>query len=58
MDYRMIDDQQMLPAVKAGRNSGARTNTRPVDHWFWLMAFLLFIAERIIAYRKQKLANG
>ena len=53
-DYRMIDDQQLLPKVKMSKQSSAGVITRPIDHWFWLIAIVLFLVERIVSYRKQK----
>ena len=56
-DNRMIDDQQLLPMVKTSKHSNARAFTRPLDHWFWIIAIVLFLIERIVSYRKQKPAN-
>ncbi len=57
-DHRLIDGQQILPVEKKGKKFSTPVISRPIDHWFWLIAFVLFIAERMIAYRKQKPANG
>jgi hypothetical protein len=58
MDYRMIDDKQFMPMEMKDNHSHTPVFSRPIDHWFWMMAFALFLVERILAYRKQKLANG
>jgi hypothetical protein len=57
-DYRMIDSEQFMPMEMKDGHSHTPVFSRPIDHWFWLMAFALFLAERLLAYRKQKLANG
>jgi hypothetical protein len=57
-DNRMIDDKQLMPVVKKGKPSTAAAVTKPVDHWFWLVAIILFLVERIVSFRKQKPANG
>jgi hypothetical protein len=57
-DDRLIDDKQFMPLATKNKHSDTPVFSRPIDHWFWLMAFALFLVERMLSYKKQKLANG
>jgi hypothetical protein len=57
-DDRLIDDKQFMPVQTKDDHSNSPLFSRPIDHWFWLMAFVLFLVERMLSYRKQKFANG
>jgi hypothetical protein len=56
-DYRAIDEQQLLPAVRvqAVVASVAETAQTPLLKWFVLAASVLFLVERIIASRRSNL---
>jgi hypothetical protein len=57
-DLRMIDERQATPLINDKASSKAGIIHKDISKWFWLLALGLFLLERLISFRKQKLADG
>ena len=57
-DERMIDEQQVLPIMQTGSSTVTGSIAKDISALFWFFGFGLFILERLLAYRKQKMADG
>jgi hypothetical protein len=57
-DHRIIDPAQLMPTIGKGRNTNATVITKDVSPWFWIIAFVLLLMERLIVYRRQKHVDG
>ena len=60
-DSRLIDPQQMLPSIAKGAALSKQEliNKVELEKGLWIIAFLLFLTERIIAHKnKNKQLNG
>ncbi len=58
IDNRIIDPLQLMPVISTKGSAKAALVPKDVSHWFWFIAFGLFLLERLIVYRRQKRNNG